>query len=513
MIVLESIEKIIAFDSLSDVYRNDLKAYFATQGNDKIIEIEKGKYYTSRQLLSREEPVDIRVEYNPDMFFLATPIVMTYGYAIADDQDGNHVAVLTNQDCTYAHPYLYEGGADLWFLDQYDCIFLHGCNEFSVELCQSALRLWKGKQLVLVGNEWEQLIPMLPDLPGVVCYYEPNLTQDRFLELVQGQKFLHAIYGIPHAESMERYNQGVMYYDEIMSFTFMFSDYRELGPLNEDKNFFVMDGYYGGLGLFAIFPKVETCARYAKSKGFIPVIQLTMGEENFYQNMVGEDIWKKFYNQPENYTLDEVMRSKHVFFSPGFYNGSVQSNIMNQASGANTTLTWPHGIYNDNVKSYIQEKQKQFLPCPEKTLGVLARGTDYVNTHLHNHPIHASKEMICEKIDEVWETWGGFEYIYIATEDAEYCEYFKERYGERVYFTDQERYTTKPGETLSQMHSREKEKRDGYLLGVEYITSINLLSKCQSFIASGGCGGVDEAIRENGGNYKNVYIFNLGINQ
>ena len=146
-------------------------------------------------------------------------------------------------------------------------------------------------------------------------------------------------------------------------------------------------------------------------------------------------------------------------------------------------------------------------------MGVLARGTDYVNAHLHNHPIHASKEMICEKIDEVWETWGEFEYIYIATEDAEYCQYFKDRYGDRVTFTDQERYTTAVDETLSQMHAKETVKRDGFLLGVEYIASIELLSQCHSLIASGGCGGVNEAIRVNDGAYKNIIIFDLGVNE
>lgn len=44
------------------------------------------------------------------------------------------------------------------------------------------------------------------------------------------------------------------------------------------------------------------------------------------------------------------------------------------------------------------------------------------------------------------------------------------------------------------------------------ILSINLLSKCNSLIASGGCSGVGEALKENGGKNENVYIFNLGKN-
>lgn len=512
MIVIEDVRKIVNYHALSEIEQGDLKNYFETHSTDQIVEIEADKYSTYKQALRSKEPVDIRVKYTPDMFLAAMPIIYKYGYAIADDEEGEHIAVLRNELCTYVHRYKYSGGVDMWFLDQYECIFLCECNEFSVELCQSALKLWKGKRLVLVGENWERMIPMLPDLPRIECFYEPQLSEARMFELSYGEKTLRIIYGMPHAEAMDRYKMGIMYYDEVMSFTFMFSDYREMGDLNADKNFFVMDGYYGMLGLFTMFAKVKDCARYAKNKGFIPVVQLKMPEGSFYQNEPGDDIWKKFYNQPENYSIDEVMNSKHVFFSPGFYNGSVQSTIMRQACRDEIDLTWPNGKYNQRVLSYIEQKQAEFLPYPEKTLGVLARGTDYVNTKLHNHSIHASKELICEKIDEVWESWGGFEYIYIATEDEGYCEFFKKKYGDRVFFTDQKRYRTENGEMLAQMHQKEKVKRDGYILGVEYILSINLLSKCHSLIASGNCAGVGEAMKENKGKYKNVFVFDFGVN-
>jgi hypothetical protein len=265
------------------------------------------------------------------------------------------------------------------------------------------------------------------------------------------------------------------------------------------------------LGLFALFEKAVCVARYVKSRGYIPVMRIIKSGHSFYSDFKNDDIWDKFYNQPEGYTMEEVLRSKHVFFCPGFYNGTIQENLMNCVSD-NTTLLWPDGIYNNRVKEYINGREKRFLPCPEKTLGVLARGTDYVNTHLHNHSIHASKEMICEKIDELLAEREELEYIYLATEDAGYCEYFKSRYGEKIYFTDQERFVTKPGELLSEHHREDKKKRDGFKMGAEYILSIYLLSRCNSLLASGGCAGVGEAIKENDNKYKSIYVFDLGKN-
>ena len=455
---------------------------------------------------------DIRLAYGPDMFINCRSIVNKYGYAIAENKETDQVYILREEVTTYIHTYRYCGELDMWFLDRYDCLFLHDCNEYSVELCRNVLDKWNGKRLVLVGKNWEDMIPQLPDLPEIDCYYEETLQEDRCQELTRGMESLHVMTGLPHEEKLERLELGMMYYDEIMSFTFMFSDYRQLGTNYADKKFFVMDGLYGSLGLFTLFNKAVIGAKYAKSRGFIPVIQVKRGRGSIYQNVPGEDIWEKFYNQPEGYSVEEVMNSQHVYFAPVFYNGSVQSWIMNQVA-VDTVLEWPDGIYNNEVCAYIEERQKKFLPYPEKTLGVLIRGTDYVNTKFHNHAIHATKEMMAQKIDEVWSQWGNFDYIYIATEDENYCDFFRKRYGERVYCTDQQRYVTAPGEMIAEMHKRKTNKRDGFLMGAEYILSIYLLAKCKSLLASGQCAGVGEAIEANKGKYEQIYVFQLGVNE
>ena len=268
------------------------------------------------------------IPYGPDMYRQALPIILKHGYAVASDPDGKNSTILKLQGGTYAHRYRYDGGVDMWFLNSYDCIFLYDCNEFSVELCRTALGEWTGKRLVLVGSKWERMIEYLDDIDGVECFYEPEPDDSRFTQLMEGYRCLHVIDGLPHQESMDRYNDGIMYYEEVMSFTYMFSDYRSLGSLNPDKKFFVIDGYYNKLGLFTIFSKIVTCAKYVKAKGMVPVVRLTMSGNSFYSDFEGDDIWSKFFNQPEGYTLEEVIHSANVYFSPGFYNGNVQSTIM-----------------------------------------------------------------------------------------------------------------------------------------------------------------------------------------
>lgn len=510
MIAQRGIEDIVQYCSLSEEDRKDLLRYFERTGKNKIIRISDGVYYTYKLLMNNKEPRDIRVEYGPDMFYMAHNIIVEADYAIAVNGNGKAITVLEFKKSVYRHRYVYSGGIDMSFLGAYDCICLHECNEYSVELCQTALKLWKGKRLVLVGKSWEQMIPMLPDMP-YECWYEELLTEEILTKLGNGMKKLHIMYGIPHAEPMDRYYQGIMYYEEIMAFTFMFSDYRQHGDENPDKHFLVIDGGYDSLGLFAIFAKVETCARYAKSKGFIPVIRLNMSGSSFYQNSPYDDVWSKFYEQPEGYSMKDISKSKNVYYTPTFYNGNVTDGIMNIICEG-VSLSWNKGIYNSRIKLYVKERMERYLKEPEHTLGVLARGTDYVNTHLANHPIHASKEMIGDKIDEMLMADSSLRHIYMSTEDASYHEYFTNRYGDKISFTDQKRYITKKGQMLFDMHKEEQDKRDGFLLGAEYIASISLLSRCRKLLASGGCGGVSEAIRENDGRYEEVYVFELGVN-
>lgn len=121
----------------------------------------------------------------------------------------------------------------------------------------------------------------LPDLPNIECFYLSEITEEVLTQLMCEFQCLNIIYGLPHEEVLSRYMDGIMYYDEVMSFTYMFADCREFGKQNSETKFFVMDGYFGELGLFS---KIETCARYVKSKGKNPVICLRKSGSSFYSD-------------------------------------------------------------------------------------------------------------------------------------------------------------------------------------------------------------------------------------
>jgi hypothetical protein len=365
-----------------------------------LVIIDNSKYTDALSLAHGENTIK-RIVISQDMFIEARNILADGNdYVIATDSEGNDALVLRWDSTTYVHNYTYSGSADLWFLDQYDVLLLYGCNEYSVELCLSALRLWKGKKVVFVGREWQYIIDLLPDIDGKKCIWEDEIIEEDKAKITEGEMFLEIKSFMPHEETLDRYNRGIMSYDEVMAFTFLFSDKREFGEKNPNINFCVIDGNYGNLGIFALYEKAISLARYTKAKGFIPVIAINneLGEISIYQDSQGDEIWTKFFNQPEKFSLDEVMQSKNVYFTPFLYNARIMQYIMDGYC-KEVELSWPSGIYNSKLKSYLEIKEKEYLPYPDKTLGVLARGTDFVNTRLSNHAIHASKEMIADKIE------------------------------------------------------------------------------------------------------------------
>lgn len=296
-------------------------------------------------------------------------------------------------------------------------------------------------------------------------------------------------------------------YDSLI-LTFFFSYVIHPGMRNPDKHFLLIDGQFYITGMFAIWDRVCAAARYAIAKGYAPAFMIVSADSSMYSDFPGDDIWNKFFLQPGTYTLPEVLESSYVALSPNtFLVKNVLRRIMDEVS-AGRELLWPLGFFNEQVKNYIRERKERFLPCPERTLGVLIRGTDYIHNPFPGHARQATVEQVIEKIAEEEGVWE-FDRIFLSTEDADVCQRMKEVYGDRITFTDQERYRIEPGHVLVELH-KEKKAGEGFRLGAEYLCTLNLLSQCNSLIASGGCCGLTETLRENEGKFKHVFVFQLG---
>lgn len=155
----------------------------------------------------------------------------------------------------------------------------------------------------------------------------------------------------------------------------------------------------------------------------------------------------------------------------------------------------------------LKKNEDTYCNIINESLGVLIRGTDYNAWIDKDHAKQASADEVINKIYEVMEEWKNYQNIYLATEDKEIYETLKNEFGSRLFVNEQQRFSLQKYKKVLYFAYDMKQK-NGYKNGFDYIQTLWMLSKCESLIASGNCGGTYEALELNDGNYKNIYIFN-----
>ena len=208
--------------------------------------------------------------------------------------------------------------------------------------------------------------------------------------------------------------------------------------------------------------------------------------------------------------MEDIAKSKNGILSNGIisqYNDYPDIHIVDDKQ---QLLRWREvfqryfSINNSMLNIFRVEKQKLF--GENRILGVLARGTDYINLKPRNHPIQPTVSQIIEKTEEVMDKYRCT-YIFLATEDQEIFNDVKRYFGDKLLALDMTRYVTLGKQNINDMCS--ERNNDKYLKGREYLLSIWLLSQCNCLVA-GNVGGTHGALLMSPG-YDYSYVFDLGL--
>ena len=166
------------------------------------------------------------------------------------------------------------------------------------------------------------------------------------------------------------------------------------------------------------------------------------------------------------------------------------------------------------VQAYFDEECAELING-KRVLGVLCRGTDYIMTKPKGHPVQPRTEEIIELASQKMKELK-LDYIYLATEEKGVEVFFKRSFPGRVlvnrrhYFDSYyDLYGKNANTKISEVHF--DREQDSYFKSLEYFSSLNILSKCDSLIA-GNCGGSRAALYLNGGkNYTYYHLFDRGV--
>ncbi|MDR3058228.1 MAG: glycosyltransferase family 4 protein, partial [Prevotella sp.] len=295
------------------------------------------------------------------------------------------------------------------------------------------------------------------------------------------------------------------------------------GNENTDKIFYVIGIHCGPeVGLFWIILWCLTHIKYAVDHGYIPVVDL----ENFKTQYLSEDklgkenAWEYYFEQPCGYTLMDIQKSANIILSDGF-------SFPNKEETISTTTFWDEDmdkkkqfsqLYkkyirpNNETQAYLTKELDTILQAKGKVLGVLCRGTDYLYIKPSNHPVQPDPMDVINRTKQVM-TEMNCPYIYLTTEDDAIYELFRKHFPGDQFLSDKhhrDRFKINR-ETGAKWISEilETKKADNRLLGLQYLSSLNILAHCNCFI--GGCTGGTLGVSLMTSGFEYMYVWQLGI--
>ncbi len=242
-----------------------------------------------------------------------------------------------------------------------------------------------------------------------------------------------------------------------------------------------------------------------------------------YNRLFSQKGWKAFLSPGSSrYSDDLLMRYFAVDGRPADSN---EENTIVADNMSPLITTWQFQQYGQGIEADIfrpefraqLEEYAEAVLCGRKTLGVLIRGSDYVASKLMGVNLQATPEQMLPLIDQ-WIEEDGYEIVFLATEDRDAYEKLRQHYGKKLRAISQERFAVSDFKDVTLISELEKEKNspEQYQDAVEdttvnYIYAIYTLSRCESLIGSGVNNGYNMALSLNGGKYRRVYQFLVGV--
>ena len=232
---------------------------------------------------------------------------------------------------------------------------------------------------------------------------------------------------------------------------------------------------------------------YELSQGYIPVIDDTW------------QVWEQFFEQPvllgSETGIDKsrlpVSDEERPIYSPQYIpfckpNRTVTSKLLRDFCRLRP-----------EVDAYIQKEIHELLDG-RRVLAVVRRGTDYIGTGMPAQP--EMEEMIREA--RRWmETWH-YDRIYLATEDERIFDQFNAAFPGQILVNKRSYYdkamVEQNTDSIGRVHF--DRENDNYLKGLEYLSSIYIVSSCQALLA-GFCGATNVALALNQDRYERWKVY------
>lgn len=272
------------------------------------------------------------------------------------------------------------------------------------------------------------------------------------------------------------------------------------------------------LGLFGYVGIVLAMIRYALDRNMIPIIDWKNYPNTYLEtDEIGKvNAWELFFKQISKKNIDEVYAQ--CKYEVGNHMDIDWNNLPNLrgVKRRDIYVYWSVMFQNyikfsEKAEEYCEREYNVLLKGREKqTLGILIRGTDIKTAK--GHALQPTLEQVEKEIRKILKKDRQFKYIYLATEERKNEDFLREKFPEITIIVNKRIYYDNLNFQKGLSYVNTEGEKTKYERGIEYLSSINLLSKCGGLVA-GQCGGSFAAFYMNGGKYRYTYFWDIGVVQ
>lgn len=304
---------------------------------------------------------------------------------------------------------------------------------------------------------------------------------------------------IVKADRRNHPGDGIVYNSQNVMYSLLWKKkVRNFGEKNPDKEIVILDYPCQKEGLGSIAGYSFAHIMWMTKSGCVPVMDLhTL--PNQYLNGADENMWEYFFEPVSQVTVEDAYQSKNVIVATesDISRCDVQINLR-QREGLGEFAYKKEFMetvrINRQTKEYIDTKVPPKIREGKRVLGVIARGTDYRNAAAlkMGKPNRADVMEIDRFIGacDYYKKKLNCEYVFVATEDSDYFERFRNRFGEKLLSVPQKRvaydYEHKECKYVSDLLAAE----DGKEFGRNYLAVIQSLTECNALLYNVYCGAV-----------------------
>ena len=264
----------------------------------------------------------------------------------------------------------------------------------------------------------------------------------------------------------------------------------------------------GKCGLFSYFITMLGGINYCLQNNIEPIIDMQF-YPNIYQLSQDDNAWEYFFEQPMKSSIPESFDESLIIDCDSIDKRPKLS--MDFLTNENAVNYWriickKYIHVTENV--HVLERKildKYFTDCNlQEVVGVLARGTDYVELKPYGHPVQPTCDEIISKAIEVMER-NHCKKILLISEDQNIAMKFENRLGTLVIVPEFQRYSDTGNRYLADIMLPTTENCQN---AMNYLVSILMLSKCKCMVAGRTSGSVGAFILSNG--FAETFFFNKG---